>query len=139
CRPVCPATNTRLPNLVAGDRFGFGAAVPTVMISFLGMVASSMDGRERQFTSCGPGAEAPGDRVSQERRERVGFPGAAEGERRRVRGVDGSRRPDGGVVAVAEGEVGDGAFPHLTSVAERAGLAVGEERRVGPIEGADAR
>src|SRR5262249_32883037 len=40
-RPVCPATKTRLPNFVAGERFGFSAALPTLTTSFLGMAFSS--------------------------------------------------------------------------------------------------
>src|SRR5207248_235846 len=39
CRPVWPETKTRLPNRVAGDRFGFGFAASGLMISFLGMAA----------------------------------------------------------------------------------------------------
>src|SRR5262249_52392735 len=39
-RPVCPATKTRLPNFVAGERFGFGAALPTLTTSFLGIAFS---------------------------------------------------------------------------------------------------
>src|SRR5262249_21778211 len=35
-----PATKTRLPNFVAGERFGFGAALPTLTTSFLGMASS---------------------------------------------------------------------------------------------------
>src|SRR4029453_7847105 len=37
CRPVWPATKTRLPNLVAGERLGFGAASPTRITSFFGI------------------------------------------------------------------------------------------------------
>src|SRR2546427_1509021 len=37
CRPVWPETKTRLPNLVAGDRLGFGLAASGLMLSFLGM------------------------------------------------------------------------------------------------------
>src|SRR5438552_18559567 len=82
CRPVWPATKTRLPNRVAADRFGFGAADPTVMISFLGMSFSLLSSRL--------GAQAPGDRISQQGEERVGLPGAAEGERRLVERIDGA-------------------------------------------------
>src|SRR5262245_28993113 len=69
-------------------------------------------------------SDAPRDRVAQERVEGVGFPRAAERQGRRVRGIGGAARARRGIVAVAEGHVGDAALAHVARVGERAGPAV---------------
>src|SRR6266404_4236990 len=71
------------------------------------------------------GAHTPGDGVAQQCNERPGFPRASKSERRRVRGVGGPGRADGGVVAMAESKVGHAAVADLTCIAKHAGPAVG--------------
>src|SRR5262249_13871757 len=85
------------------------------------------------------GADAPGDRVAQERQERVALPRASERERRRVGRVRRAGRADRRIVAVAQREVGDRALAYLTRVADDARLAVGLQRGVGRVERADRR
>src|SRR6202030_2201970 len=80
---------------------------------------------------------APGDGVAQQRRERVGFPYAAEGGRRLVRRVGGPGGADGGVVAMAERKVGDAATADRTGIAEHAGPAVRLQGGVRRVERAD--
>src|SRR3989441_5227351 len=56
CRPVWPATKTRLPDLVAGDRLGFGFAASGLMISFLG-ISSLLGGTRLVAGDYNAGAE----------------------------------------------------------------------------------
>ena len=68
-------------------------------------------------------------RVPQQGHERLPLPRAAEGSRRRVRRVGGAPRLRRGIVAVAEREVGDGAFSDGAGVAEDPGPAIRLQRR----------
>src|SRR5262249_45715969 len=62
-RPVWPETNTRLPNLVAGDRLGLGLAASGLMISFFGMSSVPCAVRDwRGRLQCGPGGFNHGER-----------------------------------------------------------------------------
>src|SRR2546427_6318847 len=63
CRPVWPATKTRLPNLVAGDRLGFGFSTSRLMISFL-VISSLLVGTPLVAGDYNAGAEGStnGDR-----------------------------------------------------------------------------
>ena len=83
------------------------------------------------------GTHTPGNGVAQQRNKRVAFPRAAKGERRRVRGVGGPGHANGGVVAMAESKIGHAAFADRTGIAEHAGPAVGLQRGVRGVEGAD--
>ena len=79
----------------------------------------------------------PRDRVAQQGEECVAFPRPAKRQRRGIRRIDDARRPDRGVVTVAQRKVRDTPLAHRARVAEHARLAVRLQRRVRWIERAD--
>src|SRR5215831_20012990 len=63
------------------------------------------------------GAHTPGNGVTKQRDERVAFPRAVKGQRRRIRKVD-PRGADRWVVTVAQGDVGHLAVAGITGIAD---------------------